>query len=212
MTHTRIGRIVLLAAGAVSAIGAGCGSGRPAYWHAGPSRHAERAQHRPARELEARPVRGPEPRVARKRRPQAATATVRGDAYDTMLYRDHGVNRPVRTGQDSQSTFALDVDTGSYTLVRSYLQRGHLPPREAVRVEEFVNYFDYGYAAPPCGGEAFAIHTDAAPSPFRPAATLLRVGLKARPVSKRHRRAAVLTFVIDVSGSVSYTHLTLPTN
>jgi Ca-activated chloride channel family protein len=117
-----------------------------------------------------------------------------------MFFQHQGTNPFVPTEEDSLSTFGLDVDTASYTVTRNYLSRGQLPPTSAVRVEEFVNALPQDYAAP--RREAFAIYVDAAPSPFRPGYHLLRVGLKAREVSARERKAANLTFVIDVSGSM----------
>ena len=83
-----------------------------------------------------------------------------------MFFRYWGTNPFVETNVDNQSTFAVDVDTASYTLTRKYLNdRGVLPPREAIRTEEFVNYFKYEYAPPP-EGQTFAVHTEMASSPF----------------------------------------------
>ena len=127
----------------------------------------------------------------------------RAPAPEAMYFRDYGVRDPRRTSVDPLSTFAMDVDTGSYTLCRSYLDRGRLPPPEAVRVEEFVNYFPYDYPSPEVGGRALGICLDAAPSPFAPGWTLMRVGIQGRPVGSARRKPAVLTFVIDVSGSMA---------
>ena len=70
------------------------------------------------------------------------------EAYRDMFFENYGVNPFIDTEDDHLSTFALDVDTGSYTLARRYVREGHLPPEDAVRVEEFVNYFEQGYAYP----------------------------------------------------------------
>lgn len=119
-----------------------------------------------------------------------------------MFFQDYGVNGFVATAQDALSTFAVDVDTGSYTLARNYLNDGLLPPNEAVRVEEFVNYFDYNYALP-AADEIFGITLDGAPSPFAPAEhQLLRVGIQGYAIRPEDRQDAALTFVIDVSGSM----------
>ena len=118
-----------------------------------------------------------------------------------MLFRHQGTNPFVAVEKDSLSTFGLDVDTASYTVARNYLTRGELPPPSAVRVEEFVNALPAHYAPP--RREAFAIHVEAAPSPFRRGYHLLRVGLKAREVRAHERKRANLTFVIDVSGSMA---------
>jgi len=108
------------------------------------------------------------------------------------------------------ATFALDVDNASYTMTRAYLDRGELPPPEAVRVEEFLNVLPHDYAPPEPArrGEerpeppALAVHLAAAPSPFGEGLVLLRVGIKAREVAAVDRKPAVLTFVVDVSGSM----------
>lgn len=132
------------------------------------------------------------------------TATPNGEPFDAMFFKNYGVNPFVDTDDDRFSTFATDVDTGSFALCRSYLDRGELPPRDAVRVEEFVNYFKYDYRAP--RNDVFAVYADAAPwrfAPDRPNSYLMRIGLKAFELSDADRKPAVLTFVIDVSGSMA---------
>jgi len=141
-----------------------------------------------------------------RRAPKAhgGTDNVNDAAFDAMFFRNYGVNPFIDTDDDRLSTFAVDVDTGSYTLCRSYLDSGHVPPKDAVRVEEFVNYFNYGYAPPDAGSaDPFAIHLEAAPSQFSPGRLLMRVGLKAREIAPADRKNAVLTFVIDTSGSMA---------
>ena len=131
------------------------------------------------------------------------TTPPNGEDVDGMFFKNYGVNPFVDTEDDHLSTFATDVDTGSYTVVRGYLHDGHLPPEKAVRVEEFVNYFNYRYAAPQ--EENFAVYAEAAPWRFgtgRKNSYLLRLGLKGKHVSEESRKPAILTFVIDVSGSM----------
>jgi Ca-activated chloride channel homolog len=107
----------------------------------------------------------------------------------------------VETVQDKLSTFALDVDTGSYTAVRNYIMDGgNLPPAGMVRPEEFINYFRYGYKVPE--KDAFGLYVDSAPSPFNQNTHIVRVGVQAKNVTPEERKDAVLTFVIDVSGSM----------
>ena len=118
-----------------------------------------------------------------------------------MFFEHKGTNPFVSTQEDALSTFGLDVDTASYSVARNYLNRGALPPADAVRVEEFVNALPQDYAPPT--REAFAIHLEGAPNPFHPGYHVLRIGLKAREVRLRDRKPAVLTFVIDVSGSMA---------
>lgn len=123
------------------------------------------------------------------------------EPYDSMFFRNYGVNPFVETDEDALSTFAVDVDAASYTVARRYLELGHLPPADAVRVEEFVNFFAQGY--PRFEKEDFRILLDGAPSPFGAGYQLLRVGIKGREIAARDRRPVRLTFVIDVSGSMA---------
>ncbi|HIJ72035.1 MAG TPA: DUF3520 domain-containing protein [Planctomycetes bacterium] len=138
--------------------------------------------------------------------PMAHGGTVppNGEDVDAMFFKNYGVNPFIDTEDDHLSTFATDVDTGSYTVCRGFLQDGHLPPDDAVRVEEFVNYFDYGYAAPQ--EDLFSLYAEAAPWSFgegRKNSYLLRLALKAQQISEENRKPAILTFVIDVSGSMN---------
>lgn len=127
-----------------------------------------------------------------------------GEAYDAMFFKNYGVNPFVDTDDDNLSTFATDVDTGSFTLCRQYLLEGNLPPNDAVRVEEFVNAFHYNYPAPQ--ESAFAVYAEAMPWIFdasRQNTYLMRIGLKGMEISEENRKPAILTFVIDVSGSMA---------
>jgi Ca-activated chloride channel family protein len=108
----------------------------------------------------------------------------------------------VDTDQDPLSTFALDVDTGSYTLARRTIDAGSRPQPGSVRVEEFVNSFRYDYQAP---GDGLGLQADAGPSPFDPDNVILRVGVQAERVTNAERPAASLTFVVDTSGSMDRT-------
>ena len=126
---------------------------------------------------------------------------------DDMFFQNYGVNPFVDASEDNLSTFAMDVDTASFTLARSYLlDYSQLPPIEAIRPEEFINYFPTDYAQPQ-GDDAFAIHIDAAPSPYSDENTMLmRVGLQGRTIAAADRDPALLVFVIDVSGSMNATN------
>lgn len=118
-----------------------------------------------------------------------------------MFFQDYGTNPFVNASADNLSTFAVDVDTGSYTLTRSYLTDNMLPPPEAIRLEEFVNYFRQDYPLPQ--ENAFNVLVDAAPVPFTAGRTLvMRVGLQGYDVPDEQRPDATLIFVIDVSGSM----------
>jgi Ca-activated chloride channel homolog len=117
--------------------------------------------------------------------------------------RDAGVNAEILTRDDAESTFAMDVDTGSYTLARSLVEQGQLPPIDAVRAEEFVNAFDQQYKSPE-PGKTFAIHVDGTPAPFLAAnKRIIRVGVQGRRVDAADRKPVRLTFVIDTSGSMA---------
>ena len=105
--------------------------------------------------------------------------------------------------EDNKLTFAVDVDTASYTIARSYLERDELPPKQVIRVEEFINFFDYQDAPPESLEESpFAVHLDAAKSPFGAGKTLLRIGIKGFEVADADRPATNLVFLIDTSGSM----------
>jgi Ca-activated chloride channel family protein len=129
---------------------------------------------------------------------------VKGKRFARMYFKHYGVNPTIDTAEQSVSTFSVDVDTASYELARAYLERGKLPPEAAIRVEEFVNAFDYGYRGP--GAEAehpFSIQAELLPSPHRQGYHVLHLGLQGRKVSAKDRKPANLVFVIDVSGSMS---------
>ena len=116
------------------------------------------------------------------------------------IFQDYGVNPFVDTYRDPLSTFALDVDTASYVVTRNYLDGGSLPPMEAVRVEEFVNYFDGGYEPE---WDEFVIDMEAAPSPFsRDGYVLLRVGVQAPDVLADVVIPDSVVVVMDRSGSM----------
>ncbi len=103
--------------------------------------------------------------------------------------------------QNPLSTFSIDVDTGSYANVRRMLTTGRLPPPNAVRIEEMLNYFAYNYA-PPAGEHPFAVHTEVAACPWKPEHRLVRIGLKGRVIPQEQRPTCNLVFLIDVSGSM----------
>ena len=100
------------------------------------------------------------------------------------------------------STFSIDVDTGAYANVRRILNGGRLPPRHAVRVEEFINYFDYSYPEPDGRETPFSVHTVVAPAPWGDNRHLLRIGIKGFELDHQAIPPANLVFLIDVSGSM----------
>ncbi|MFT4725989.1 MAG: Ca-activated chloride channel family protein [Granulosicoccus sp.] len=100
------------------------------------------------------------------------------------------------------STFSIDVDTGAYSNMRRILQSGSLPPKDAIRIEELINYFSYDYAADQTQNQLFSVNTEIAPSPWNENTHLLRISLAGFSPSAIEKKAANLVFLIDVSGSM----------
>jgi Ca-activated chloride channel family protein len=101
------------------------------------------------------------------------------------------------------STFSVDVDTGAYANTRRFLTQGQLPPRDAVRTEEMINYFRYDYAAPRDRTTPFTVTTDLARTPWNENTRLLRIGLRGYDLPHNDRPPANLVFLLDVSGSMN---------
>ncbi len=117
-------------------------------------------------------------------------------------FKDYGVNPWTDAAKDHLSTFAADVDTASFSLARRALQSGHLPNKASVRVEEFVNYFTYGFPQA-VGKTPFSVAMEAAPSPLHAGRHIVRVGVSTNAKSTLERKPAHLVFLVDVSGSMS---------
>ncbi len=126
---------------------------------------------------------------------------VRREPWNTEEYGRISENPFLAVSAHPLSTFSIDVDRASYSNVRRMLLEGQAPPKDAVRIEELVNYFPYGYAEPR-GDDPVAIHTELAPAPWKPAHRLLRIGLQARRIDTRGLPPSNLVFLIDVSGSM----------
>ena len=116
-------------------------------------------------------------------------------------YTDAGVNPMTLVAKDALSTFSIDVDTASYSIMRKKILGGELPAWEGVRAEEFVNYFDYDYTPPRV--DPFTVSMDAMPDPFRAGHHILRVGVQGKEVSEAERPTVHLVFLVDTSGSMS---------
>lgn len=119
-----------------------------------------------------------------------------------LITEGYTTNPFIDTADDALSTFAIDVDTGAYTVMRRYVSDRLLPPQDSVRIEEYVNYFDQAYPLPEEG--AFSINLEAAPAPYGESDRyhLLRVGIQGYDVPVENRPDAMLIFVVDVSGSM----------
>ncbi|MEP7379718.1 MAG: von Willebrand factor type A domain-containing protein, partial [Chloroflexota bacterium] len=155
-----------------------------------------------------RPTTPPWPTPAATAAPWWPTTAPGGQPTTPPDFSNPGVNPFEDPNHDRYSTFAMDVDTASYGVSRGFLDTGSMPDPDSVRVEEFVNAFDYGYAPP--ADAAFAIHLDGGHTPFISAnSILLRVGIKARDVPASQRPSVSLTFVIDTSGSMAGDKLNL---
>ncbi len=143
----------------------------------------------------------------RRRRRLKRRARLPADAQFTTNTENYSYTRDnpfVSVAQNAFSTFSVDTDTASYANIRHMLRAHQRPPRDAVRVEELLNYFPYRYPAPGAKSAApFAATLEVADAPWAPMHRLVRIGLKGREVSTTERPAANLVFLLDVSGSMN---------
>ena len=121
--------------------------------------------------------------------------------YNTEEYFRIYENRFLEVTQNPLSTFSIDVDPASYANVRRFLNYGQMPPKDAVRIEEMINYFDYDYPLPD-DGRPFSIIANAGPCPWNNEHRLVRIGLKGKEISREKLPPTNLVFLIDVSGSM----------
>lgn len=121
---------------------------------------------------------------------------------NTEKYANVADNNVKLVTSEPVSTFSVDVDTGSYANVRRFINQGKLPPANAVRAEEMINYFSYQYAAADNLEKPFSVQTEIAPSPWAKDRLLLKVGLKGYEMPADARPASNLVFLVDVSGSM----------
>ena len=130
---------------------------------------------------------------------------VNADSYDRSGTEEFApiLENPFLTPQKSPfSTFSIDVDTASYSLMRRMVNEGRLPPKDSVRLEEYVNYFNYDYA-PPKDEKPFATHVEIANCPWNTNHLVAKIGIKGMEINREDRPALNLVFLIDVSGSMS---------
>ena len=123
------------------------------------------------------------------------------DPWNTESYNVIDENPFIAVSAHPLSTFSSDVDRASYANVRRFITEGQLPPKDAVRIEELVNYFPYSYAEPD-NDDPVAIHTEVAPAPWNHRHQLVRIGIQAKRIDLENTPASNLTFLIDVSGSM----------
>lgn len=118
------------------------------------------------------------------------------ESYSTIT--ENGFKQPL---SDPLSTFSIDVDNASYANIRRFIQYGQQIPKDAVRIEEMVNYFDYTYAQPK-NNEPFAVHYELSDCPWNPESQILMIGLQGKDIDYSKAAPSNLVFLIDVSGSM----------
>lgn len=123
------------------------------------------------------------------------------EGFNTESYAHLTDNPFLTVTENPVSTFSIDVDTASYSIVRRFLDQGQLPPKDAVRIEEMINYFRYDYS-PPTGDDPFSVNVEIAGCPWNAEHRLARIGLKGREIARGQRPPGNLVFLIDVSGSM----------
>jgi len=126
-----------------------------------------------------------------------------GHPVDLENYAQFDANPIHRVVEQPVSTFSIDVDTGSYSNIRRMLREGRLPPQDAVRVEEMINYFGYDYPVPEPDGPPFSVTVEQARTPWNPNTHLLQIGLQGYRPDPADIPASNLIFLIDVSGSMN---------
>ena len=141
-------------------------------------------------------------RIAALQEPQLQPQPMPGD-IDRERYEDVEINPIAVTSEDPVSTFSIDVDTAAYSNVRRFLQRGELPPTDAVRIEEMVNYFSYDYPLPESMDTPFGANVTVLPNPWNADTELMHIGIQGYDIPEGERPGANLVFLIDVSGSMS---------
>src|SRR6185503_2195921 len=130
--------------------------------------------------------------------PQPMPGDIDRDRYQ------HQTDNPIhQVSTDPISTFSIDVDSASYSNVRRYLNENRLPPRDAVRVEELINYFRYDYPLPQNRAQPFSTTVAVAPSPWAQGRQLVHIGLQGYNLVPRERPPLNLVLLVDVSGSMA---------
>ncbi len=124
------------------------------------------------------------------------------DPIESEKYKDYAENPFIKVSEEPISTFSVDADGGAYANMRRFMNLGVVPPKEAVRIEEFINYFTFNYAEP-VTGENVGINSEIAVCPWNADHHLIRVGMKGKTIPENQLPNANYVFLIDVSGSMS---------
>ncbi|MDQ3179570.1 MAG: von Willebrand factor type A domain-containing protein, partial [Acidobacteriota bacterium] len=124
------------------------------------------------------------------------------DSTKGEKYAEIDENPFLETSRAPLSTFSIDVDTASYANVRRYLNDGNLPPKDAVRIEELINYFEYDYPSP-VGDVPFSVTTEVAAAPWNAKHRIVSIGLQGKKVALDNVPPSNLVFLLDVSGSMN---------
>ena len=139
-------------------------------------------------------------------REQSRRSLVSGGRYNQNFEREGYEriydNEFMAAGTNPLSTFSIDVDRASYANVRRFIREGRLPPPDAVRIEELINYFTYDLPSPE-GPDPFSVHSEVGRAPWNPAHRLVRIGIQGRTVDTEDLAASNLVFLLDVSGSMN---------
>ncbi|HEY9598684.1 MAG TPA: VWA domain-containing protein [Cyanophyceae cyanobacterium] len=143
--------------------------------------------------MAGQPPTAPIPALSQKNEiPEAS----RGETYNQIIE-----NSFLKASTNPLSTFSIDVDKASYSNVRRFINEGQLPPKDAVRIEELINYFPYEYPQPE-GDRPFSITTEVSQAPWNPNHRLVHIGLQGKKISTENLPPSNLVFLLDVSGSM----------
>ncbi|HZG51106.1 MAG TPA: VWA domain-containing protein [Pyrinomonadaceae bacterium] len=206
LSHTRLRRIALciLAAMLLSSCERAGAPGRVS--QSREAQEAVRASHDAPAPMTANGVIAPSPVATMREESRGAGRLSKADGddqeFNTEAYKHIDENPFFEVARTPLSTFSIDVDTASYSNMRRFLRSGQLPPKDAVRTEELINYFTYDYPQP-AGNAPFSINAEVAACPWNSKHRLVHIGLQGKRMHKEDLPPANLVFLLDVSGSMN---------
>ncbi|MBN1180658.1 MAG: VWA domain-containing protein [Bacteroidales bacterium] len=133
---------------------------------------------------------------------EALVGDISSEDFNTEEYERIYENPFMLAAQNPLSTFSIDVDNASYSNIRRFLENNQLPPKDAVRIEEMINYFDYNYPQPD-GEHPFSLYTEVSESPWNDSTKLIHIGIQGKKLNDKEIKPNNLVFLIDVSGSMN---------